>query len=105
MTAQQVLVRSGEVEFFVEVTDVGGPRTVSAGGVFSFDGVRAALEEIGEHVAGACRRVMPDEASVEFGLSVTAKSGKLAAVLVEGGAEATLKVTMSWKRAAAAVEG
>lgn len=104
MVAQRVLVKSGETEFFVEVADGGGPRTVSADGAFSFDGVGAALEEIGAHVTGACRRVMPDEASVEFGLSVTVKSGKLAAVLVEGSAEASLKITMSWHRWPAASE-
>ncbi len=105
MAAQQVLVQSGEIEFFVEVADASGPRNVSAGGAFSFDGVRAALEEIGGHVAGAFQRAMPAEATVEFGIGVTAKSGKLAAVLVEGGAEASLKVTMTWKRAPGADEG
>jgi hypothetical protein len=100
--AQQVPVRSGEAEFFVEVADGGGPRTVSADAAFSFDGVRHALEEIGSHVARAWRQVSPDEASVEFGLAVTAKSGKLAAVLVEGGADASLTVTMTWRRDPAA---
>ncbi|WP_250284765.1 CU044_2847 family protein [Frankia sp. CiP1_Cm_nod2] len=100
--AQQVLVRAGDAEFFVEVSEGGGPRTVSADGVFSFDGVRRALEEIGSQVARAWEQVRPDEASVEFGLSVSAKSGKLTAVLVEGGADASLTVTMTWTRPPAA---
>jgi hypothetical protein len=99
---QQVLVRSGDAAFFVEVADGGGPRTVSADGVFSFDGIRHALEEIGAQVVRAWQQVCPDEASVEFGLSVSAKSGKLTAVLVEGGADASLKITMKWTRTPAA---
>ncbi|THJ74739.1 CU044_2847 family protein [Candidatus Frankia alpina] len=95
---QQILVRSGEAEFFVEVSGPGGPQNVAAGGAFSFEGVRQALEEIGGQLSRAWQAVRPDEASVEFGVNVTAKSGKLAAVIVEGGAEASLTVTMTWRR-------
>lgn len=48
----------------------------------------------------AWNTVKPTEATVEFGLSLTAKSGKLTGLVVEGDAAASLKVTMVWNSAA-----
>ncbi len=62
----------------------------------SFDGVRDTVEALAAELAGVWQRVRPSEATVEFGLNVTAKSGKLTGLLVEGGGEATLKVTLTW---------
>jgi hypothetical protein len=41
--------------------------------------------------------VKPAEASVELALKLVVKSGKLTGLLVEGGGEAALKVTLTWK--------
>jgi len=49
---EDVLVRSGDAEFWVRVADAGGPSTVGIGDAFSFDGVRRTVEEIGV----TCRR-------------------------------------------------
>jgi hypothetical protein len=65
--------------------------------VFSFDGVRDTIGVIGTKVAEACRHVAPDEASVEFGISLTARAGKLTGLLVDGDGSASLKVTLTWK--------
>jgi hypothetical protein len=94
---QPVPVRVGDVEFFVEVADGAGPRTVGLDEVLSFDGVRDTVEVIATQLAGAWEKVRPSEASIEFGLSLTAKSGKLTGLLVEGGGAASLKVTLAWK--------
>jgi hypothetical protein len=95
----QQLVTAGGAEFYVEVVGPGGPTTVrDNGGAMSLDGVRATIEGIATELAGVWRRVQPSEATVEFGLKVSAKSGKLTGLVVEGGGEATLNITLTWKQ-------
>jgi|ERR1700733_141184 len=101
--SHQQLVRSGSTEFFVEVTE----RTDESllhhhdGTSVPFEGVRETIEEIGRSLTHAWDEVKPDEASVEFGLKLTAKPGKLTGILVEGGGEATLDIKLTWKTKAA----
>jgi hypothetical protein len=96
---QQQLVQAGTGVFYAEVEDTGGPQTVGLEDVLAFDGVRETIEAIAAELAGAWEQVKPDEASVEFGLALTAKSGKLTGLLVEGGGSASLKVALTWKAA------
>jgi hypothetical protein len=60
--SEDVLVRSGDAEFWVRVVDAGGPSTIGLGDALSFDGVRKTVEEIGSQLSGAWARVKPDEA-------------------------------------------
>jgi hypothetical protein len=69
---EDVLVRSGEAEFWVRVVDTGGPSTIGLGDALSFDGVRKTVEEIGSQLSATWDRVKPSEAVVEFGLTLTA---------------------------------
>lgn len=94
--SEDVLVRSGGAEFWVQVDDAGGPSPVGLGDVLSFDGVRKTVEEIGSQLSAACDRVKPSEAVVEFGLALTAKSGKLTGLLVDGEGEGSFKITLTW---------
>lgn len=94
---QPALVRTGTTEFFVELTEGSGPQTVGIADALSFDGVRGTVEAIGDQLAAAWDRVRPDEATVEFGLNLTAKSGKLTGMLIEGSGEAALRITLTWK--------
>lgn len=94
--SEDVLVRSGEAEFWVRVVDAGGPSPIGLGEALSFEGVRNTVEEIGSQLSAAWDRVKPREAVVEFGLTLTAKSGKLTGLLVDGEGEASLKVTLTW---------
>lgn len=94
---QTELVRAEGVDFCVEVSGGDGPRTVGYGEALSFDGVRDTIRVISTEISEAWRHVRPNEASVEFGLSLTVKSGKLTGLLVEGSGAASLKVTLSWK--------
>lgn len=91
------LVRAGGAEFYVEISDAGGPTTIRDDHPLSFDGVRATVEGIAIELTQAWQKVKPSEASVAFGLKVTAKSGKLTGLVVEGGGEACLNVTLTWK--------
>jgi hypothetical protein len=96
---QPVLVRAGGTEFYVEVADTGGPQTVGLDQVLSFEGVRDTVSAVCRELAKAWEAVKPAEATVELALKVVAKSGKLTGMLVEGGGEASLKVTLTWKNA------
>ena len=46
----------------------------------------------------AIERMMPDELSVEFGIEITARTGKIVSVLSEAGGTAHVNVTASWRR-------
>lgn len=94
---QPVLVRVDDVEFFVQVASGGGPQTVGLDKALSFDGVRDTVQAIASQLAKVWQQVAPSEASVEFGLSVTARTGKLTGLLVEGDGAANLKITLTWK--------
>lgn len=94
--SEDVLVRSGEAEFWVRVDDAGGPSPIGLGDALSFEGVRKTVEEIGSQLSTAWDRVKPSEAVVEFGLMLTAKSGKLTGLIVDGEGEGSLKVTLTW---------
>ena len=94
----RVLVSADGVEFYAELAESGGPQTVGLDEVLSFDGVRQVVTAICKDLAKAWDAVKPAEATVEFGLNLTAKSGKLTGLLVEGGGEASLKVTLTWKQ-------
>ncbi|MGH3797092.1 MAG: CU044_2847 family protein [Pseudonocardiaceae bacterium] len=91
------LVKAGGTEFYVEVSDVGGPTTIRDDGPLSFDGVRGTVEGVAAELAQVWEKVKPSEASVAFGLKLTAKSGKLTGLVVEGGGEASLTVTLTWR--------
>ena len=94
---QPVLVRAEGTEFYVEIADTGGPQTVGLDQVLSFEGVRETVTAVCKELAKAWDVVKPAEASVELALKVVAKAGKLTGMLVEGGGEASLKVTLTWK--------
>ena len=95
--SETVLVRADGAEFYAEVAEAGGAQTVGLDDVLSFEGVRSTISAICSDLAKAWQAAKPSEASVEFGLKLTAKSGKLTGLLVEGGGEASLKITLTWK--------
>lgn len=97
MVGEPVPVVIDGVQFYVELADQQGVGTVGLDDAFSFDGVRDTVEAIAAQMAGIWAQVKPSEASVEFGLKLVAKSGKLTGLLVEGGGESSLTVTLTWK--------
>jgi hypothetical protein len=76
----------------------GGPRDVGLREQLLFSGVTDTLQQIGGSVVRALEHVKPERASVEFGLDLAVKAGKLTGLLVEGDATATLKVILEWER-------
>lgn len=92
------LVVAGGAEFYVEVSDTEEePRAIIDAGPLSFDGARETVEGIATEFAEVWQRVRPSEASVAFGLTLTARSGRLTGLLVQGGGEATLTVRLTWR--------
>ncbi|MGW0531607.1 CU044_2847 family protein [Streptomyces sp. NPDC003032] len=68
------------------------------------DSAVAKVEELGELIRGvggtvldAAAAARPDEASVTFGVELSAKPGKVIAVLAEGEAKASVQVTLTWQ--------
>jgi Trypsin-co-occurring domain 1 len=94
---QSVLVRAEGAEFYVELADTAGPQAVGLDQVLSFEGVRETVTAICKELAKAWEVVKPAEASVELALKLVARAGKLTGLLVDGGGEAALKVTLTWK--------
>jgi hypothetical protein len=99
-----VLVESDGTTFYVEVADSGGVGTVGLEDLLSFNGVADTVTALAASLASAWKVAKPAEATVEFGLAVTAKSGKLTGLLVEGGGQASLKVTMTWRSASSGAD-
>ncbi|MHB1594910.1 MAG: CU044_2847 family protein [Streptosporangiaceae bacterium] len=94
---EPVLVRAEGTEFYVQLAEAAGPQPVGLDQVMSFEGVRETVTAICRELAKAWDVVKPAEASVELALKVVARAGKLTGMLVDGGGEAALKVTLTWK--------
>ncbi|MEU5437422.1 CU044_2847 family protein [Streptomyces sp. NPDC020719] len=64
----------------------------------------AKVERLGELITGVGRSVLdaaaavrPDEATITFGVELSAKSGAVLAVLADGEAKTSIQVTLTWK--------
>lgn len=55
------------------------------------------ITDVGASVLEAAAAAAPDEASVTFGVELTAKSGVALAVLAAGEAKASVQVTLTWQ--------
>jgi hypothetical protein len=80
----------------VEATDLGGEQRVGVNDAIDFQGVADAVEAIADSLVKTFNKVKPQKASVEFGIKVGIKSGKLTTLLVEGSGEANLKINLEW---------
>lgn len=97
--SETVVIEAGGVEFLAQVqpqdrgvAPVGGDRTIYDLADFG-DSLKAICGELGR----VWEAVRPSEATVELSLGMSVKTGKLTALLVEGGGEANVKVTLTWK--------
>ena len=64
---------------------------------FSFDEIGERIVGVAQSLDAAVRKVKPSSASVEFGIELSAESGKLTALLVKGSGKANLKITLNWE--------
>lgn len=65
-------------------------------GPLSFDGVVAAIEGVAGALGATMKKLGPKSATVELGVELSAKEGKLLAVFVQGEGKANLKITLEW---------
>ena len=80
--------------------DEGGRHADKAGrnDVFDFKNVSGTLEGVAEAVRAGLATVMPSKTTVELGIQLAIKNGKLTGLIVEGKAEASLTVTLEWDK-------
>ncbi|GAA4817923.1 CU044_2847 family protein [Streptomyces ziwulingensis] len=81
----------------------GGPGELSYSDTGFAERVEASVESLHTLVTGVARSlaeplraVRPDEVSVQFGIELTAKAGKVVGLLADGEAKAGLTVTLTW---------
>ncbi|MFL5833916.1 MAG: CU044_2847 family protein [Solirubrobacterales bacterium] len=63
---------------------------------FDFEEVTKTLEGISDALKGALAKAAPDKVTVELGIELAVKSGKLTGLLVEGAGKGSLAITLEW---------
>jgi Trypsin-co-occurring domain 1 len=63
---------------------------------FDFADVTGTLEGIAKAIHSGMEKATPSKVIVELGIELAIKNGKLTGLIVEGEADASLKVTMEW---------
>jgi hypothetical protein len=66
-------------------------------GIWAVDGFPQTIAAVAESVLLGLDQLVPSEVSVEFGIELHAKTGKIISVLAEAGGSATVKVQLSWR--------
>ncbi len=89
----------------VEVPRVRGAEDVGALPHLDLTEVQRAIEGLAEVIGEVFRRVRPQRATAELGLSLTVESGKLTGVLVQAGGSASLRISLGWERGPGEAEG
>jgi hypothetical protein len=74
-----------------------GPQDIGLEQLVSLDAITHTLQGVAVTVLGALEQVKPSRATVEFGLALTVKGGKLMSLLVASEGDASLKVTLEWQ--------
>jgi len=80
----------------IDVRELGGAGDVGLLDQLSLDEVGASIKSIADTLGKAVQAASPEKASIEFGLQVAVKGGKLISLITEASGTATLKVTLQW---------
>ena len=80
----------------------GGATKTALADKFNFDQITATLEGLSLSIKAALATAAPNKVTVELGLEVALKAGKLTALLVEGAGKGSLAVTLEWNGGAGA---
>jgi hypothetical protein len=85
--------------FLVQLTDSGLPQELEVSGqAFSFEAAVGTVGEISTQLVQAVKAAAPTKFSVELGFDFDVEPGKLTALLVNGKAGASIKVTLEWEK-------
>ncbi len=60
------------------------------------ESLHSVVTSVARSLAVPLRAVRPDAVSVEFGIELTAKSGRIVGLLADGEAKGAIKVTLTW---------
>jgi hypothetical protein len=63
---------------------------------FDLSAVSGTLDGIARAIRSGLEKVTPAKTTVELGIELAVKNGKLTSLIVEGDAKAALKVTLEW---------
>ncbi|MFJ4330147.1 MULTISPECIES: CU044_2847 family protein [unclassified Streptomyces] len=86
--AAELPAPSGQLSF----SDTGFTERIEA----SVESLNALVTGVARSLAEPLRAVRPDEVSVQFGIELTAKAGKVVGLLADGEAKAGISVTLTW---------
>jgi Trypsin-co-occurring domain 1 len=78
----------------------GGGATKTGLGRLDLDGVTQVLEGVTEAVRAGLAKAAPSKVSVELGVELAVKSGKLLGMIVDGESKGSLTITLEWDRSA-----
>ena len=87
---------SGEQPVAIRAVQLGGAADVTALDKLNLERVAETIKAIADTLGTAVQNASPKKASVEFGLEVAVKGGKLVSLITEAGGTATLKVSLEW---------
>ncbi|MFP3987975.1 CU044_2847 family protein, partial [Streptomyces sp. E11-3] len=99
-----VWARISGVDQLAEVGELGGPsdglsykdtgfgETVLA----RVESLHAVVTSVARSLAEPLRAVSPDQVSVEFGIELTGRAGRVVGLLADGEAKGAIKVTLTW---------
>ncbi|MEW2485261.1 CU044_2847 family protein [Streptomyces sp. NPDC048411] len=68
------------------------------------ESLQGVVTSVARSLAEPLRAVRPDEVSVEFGIELTAKAGKVVGLLADGEAKGAIKVTLTWSGGGPAID-
>jgi hypothetical protein len=92
---RRVVLPSGGVAYF-EVTEPAAGYADVAFSDLTFEHVLEAVEGVASALGNTLKKLKPSSASVELGVELSAKEGKLLAIFVQGEGKANLKITLEW---------
>ncbi|WP_406065522.1 hypothetical protein OG462_39525 [Streptomyces sp. NBC_01077] len=90
----------GDATLFVEARRLGPDSELEGlgGRLPDLSAVTEALAAFAGQIGDALHRAAPDRATVEFGCQLGLDAGKLTALVVQGSANASLRVTLEWSK-------
>src|SRR3954447_10963545 len=89
------LVRAVEI---AEEDEDSGAEKVGWRDRFDLTDVTDMLDGVAQSLRAAAESAKPSKMTVELGIELAVKSGKLTGIIVEGSGTASLKVTLEWQR-------
>jgi len=66
--------------------------------ILSIADVTATIEGVSKALNEAIDKVKPSKASVEFGVELAIEAGQLTALVAQGSATTSLKITLEWEK-------